>query len=828
VTTTLSPARTFLLLLILSAGSSLFLTEAVVAASPQLTVIVPRGCQRGADHELTFEGARLADAQEIFFYDSGFEVLSLEATDNAVKVRVRVAADCRLGEHVAQVRSASGISEYRTLFVGPYPAVAEIEPNSLFEQPQPIDMNVTVEGIIENEDVDYFRIEAKQGDRISVEVEGMRLGVVLFDPHIAILDERRFELASADDSPLTYQDAALSIMAPEDGHYMIAVRDSSFGGTGNSRYRLHVGNFPISTAVYPAGGKLAEPTDVTFLGDPSGAISQTIELPGTARSQLALHAEDAMGIAPTGIPFRLFEHGNAFEQEPNDTFATATPAELPLAFNGIIEQDGDVDFFRFSARKGEVFEIECYARRLRSPLDPVMNLYHGNGRGIAGNDDSRGPDSYLRFEVPEDGEYILRITDHLSRGGPDFVYRVEFQSIAPTLQLSIPRVAQYSQYRQTVYVPRGGRFGTLINAARANFSGELVIENIEFPAGLTMVTTSMPANMTQMPVVWEAAEDAPLSGRLVDFTARHVDESTGIRGVFSNRADMIVGPPGQSIYWTTDVEKLAVAVVDRLPFSLEVVEPQVPLVRNGSMALKVLVHRDEGFTAPIEVQFPFRPPGLGAGSSVTIPEGTNEALYPLNAAANAALGTWKVFALGSADVGGTAWSSSQLAELEVAERPVTFAMERAASEQGQTTQILARLTVDRTFPGKARAQLLGLPAKVTSEPLEFTADTEELIFQVVTASDSPAGQHKNILCQVAIEQNGELITLTAGTTELQIDKPLPAPATPTPTPSPAAVPVGEASAPKAKPLSRLEKLRKAAADRKAQQDGSDAASGDSN
>ena len=55
MTTTLSPARTLLLLLILSAGSPLLLTEAVVAASPQLTVIVPRGCQRGADHELTFD-----------------------------------------------------------------------------------------------------------------------------------------------------------------------------------------------------------------------------------------------------------------------------------------------------------------------------------------------------------------------------------------------------------------------------------------------------------------------------------------------------------------------------------------------------------------------------------------------------------------------------------------------------------------------------------------------------------------------------------------------------------------------------------------------------
>ncbi len=806
----LSPA-----LLLTTVGLTILTESVVEAASPQLNIILPRGCQRGEERELTFQGARLGDAEEIFFYEEGFEVLQVEASDNAVKVLVRVAPDCRLGEHVAQVRAASGISEFRTFFVGPYPAISEEEPNSLFSEPQPIEMNVTVEGVIENEDVDFFRVTAKKGERISVEVEGMRLGTTLFDPYLAILDERRFELASADDTPLTYQDSVLSIVAPEDGDYIIELRDSSYGGNANSHYRLHVGNFPVATAVYPAGGKRGEPTEVTFLGDPTGPIQQTRELPGDGPDTVTLHVEDELGVAPTGTPFRLFEHGNAFEVEPNDSFATATPVELPLAFNGIISEEGDVDFFRFTAEKGQVFEVECYARRLRSPLDPVMNLYHGNGRGIAGNDDSRGPDSYLRFEVPEDGEYLLRITDHLSRGGPDFVYRVEFQPIQPSLSLSIPRVAQYSQYRQTVYVPRGGRFGMLVNAARENFSGELILEEEELPEGMTMVAQPMPANMTQMPVVWEAAEDAPLGGRLINFMGRHADESTGIRGGFTNRADMIVGPPGQSLYWTTDVNRLAVAVVDRLPYSIEIVQPQVPLVRNGSMQLKVVAHRDEEFTAPIEVQFPFRSPGVGAGASVTIPEGATEVLYPLNAAGNAAMGTWPVFALGSADVGGAAWSSSQMAELEIADAPLTMELARAACEQGQTAAVHAEISIATPFEGTATATLLGLPAKTSTEPLELTAETEELTFQIVTAEDSPEGQHKNILCQVVIEQNGEPITLTAGTTELQIDKPLPAPTTPEPAATSEEQPAEAApETPQAKPLSRLEKLRQAAAQRK--------------
>src|SRR3982751_2183440 len=42
-----------------------------VAATPQLTRVLPRGAQRGTEVELTFEGQRLADAAEVMFYEPG-------------------------------------------------------------------------------------------------------------------------------------------------------------------------------------------------------------------------------------------------------------------------------------------------------------------------------------------------------------------------------------------------------------------------------------------------------------------------------------------------------------------------------------------------------------------------------------------------------------------------------------------------------------------------------------------------------------------------------------------------------------------------------------
>ena len=64
-----------------------------------------------------------------------------------------------------------------TFWVGPYETVLEVEPNSDFSSPQVIAINRTVEGRVDNEDVDYYAVEAKKGQRLSVEVEGIRLEV---------------------------------------------------------------------------------------------------------------------------------------------------------------------------------------------------------------------------------------------------------------------------------------------------------------------------------------------------------------------------------------------------------------------------------------------------------------------------------------------------------------------------------------------------------------------------------------------------------------------------------------------------------------------------
>ena len=644
---------------------------------------------------------------------------------------------------------------------------------------------------------------------------------------MAILDLKRFNLAASDDTPLAVQDAFATVVTPATAKYVVEVRESAYGGSGECRYRLHVGTFPRPTAVFPAGGQVGELTTVRFLGDAAGEITQQITLPSTVSDDFGLYAQDAGGVAPSPNPFRLADAGNAFEAEPNGDLPQATPVELPLVMNGIIAEPGDVDCFRFAAKKGQVFEVECYGRRIRSGLDSVVNLYYADGRSITGNDDARGPDSYFRFEVPEDAEYIVRIADHLGRGAADYVYRLEFQPVKPLLQTGIPRVERYGQYLQQIYVARGNRFGTVVSANRTNFGGDLVLEPGDLPSGVTLQADPMPANLNVMPVVVEAAADAPLDGRLIELAAHHVDPNQKIRGVFYNRADFLIAEPGQSLYMWKDVHKVPIAVLEELPFHIEIVPPRVPLVQSGTMALKIVAHKREGWDETISVRLPFLPPGVGSATSVNIEKGQTEAVYPLNASGEAAVGPWKIFALGQAEIGGAAMASSQLTPLEVARPLVNFEIQRASCEQGQPAQVYCKINHLTPFEGQAKAQLLGLPHLVAAPELEFNKDTPELTFPLTTDAASPAGKHGGLLCQVTVVRDGEPIVAVAGTTELQIDVPPPAPVAQAETPAPAAAPAAEtpaAETPAARPLSRLEKLRLQAEQRKNQPNSEDAPS----
>ena len=100
-----------------------------------------------------------------------------------------------------RLRTASGISNLRLFAVGALAEVNEAEPNSDFAQPQKIALDTTVNGVVQNEDVDYFLVEAKKGERITAEIEGDPARPnALLRSLCGDLGQGRFELARSDDA----------------------------------------------------------------------------------------------------------------------------------------------------------------------------------------------------------------------------------------------------------------------------------------------------------------------------------------------------------------------------------------------------------------------------------------------------------------------------------------------------------------------------------------------------------------------------------------------------------------------------------------------------
>ncbi len=798
------------------AAALLFQAAPAVAASPGLGSVVPYGGQRGTEVDVVFNGSNLQDAEEVMIYDDGVEVVSFEvpkdengnSNGKQVKVRFKLAPDATLGAKRLRIRTRTGLTNLRVFHVGALPTVDEAEPNTIFTEPQAIEQNVTVHGRIDREDIDYFMVEAKQGQRLSAEVFGMRMGLSgggnYFDPSLTILSEDRNVLASNDDAALVWNDAVVSTIIPADGKYVIAIRDSSYNGDGNAYYRLHIGDFPRPTAIVPAGGKPGETLTVTFLGDPTGTFTREITLPAEVPERFGLTAEDDHGVAPSWNWFRLADLDNTIEVEPNNSPAEATAGTAPGAFNGVLTEGDEADYFKFTATKDQQFDIEVYARRIRTELDPVVYVYDvATGKQLAANDDSRGPDSFVRFKVPADGEYAVAVRDHLRQGSDAHAYRVEITPITPKV---VARPTEFSRYVQPqIIIPQGGGRGLVVNVSRSDFGGPVNFRSDDLPAGVSIECPEGWRGGGSMPVVFYAAADAPIAGKyssIVTYLADPKQERV-IEGPLSQLNLMIRGRNNQRV-WQEEEVRMPVVVTEAAPFRIRIEPPAVPLVRGGPMNLKVIAERNEGYTEAIKIDMLQNPPGVSSSRTISIPGDKSEAVIPINAAGNAAVQTTMIAVRATAKSGnGSVETCTPFVPLTVEEQYLKFEYQAASVEQGQETPIIIKVTKRKDFEGEAEVKLVGLPAKTTAEPLKLTKDTEQLVFTVKTEAGSPPGNHKNLFCQVLVPEAGTTILHNLGTGRLQIDKPLP-PKKNAPTAAPK--PVAKA-APTEKPLSRLERLR---------------------
>lgn len=810
------------------------------AGTPRLARIVPPGGQRGTTVEVMFQGRYLDKPEEVLVYEPGITVESVEQvegnvefrgyrgrveTGSGVRVKLKIADDCPLGVHGMRLRTAAGISEYQRFNVGPFATVEEDERsprdgrNDKREAAQAVPLNSTVLGrMIEPTDVDTYRIEAKQGQRLSAEIEAIRLGVDsgIPDLHIAVLDADGKRLIAADDSALFLQDPVVSLVAPQDGTYFVEVRHTTYS-SNNDVYRLHLGTFIRPTGLYPAGGQAGQELTVRVIGDPKGESSQTVKLPDLPSSEAASRdfrfvAVDAESNVPTPTPntLRVSPFPNVLEVEPNDSAEAQLPTAvaLPVAFNGIIDKPGDVDCFRFTAKKGERFKIHCLANALGSPLDPTIWVKQVGARGNPQRaTDSRANqlgyppfggmnrdtlDPILDFTAVADGEYLLGVEDDRGNGGADFVYRVEISPEADAVYVYIPQDGENQfqpQSRQSISIPSGGRYNTQLAVLNSNrpFNGELELVAIGLPEGVTMHAPRITPAMPRVPVVFEAAPDTKLQGKFIEIVARPVakdekdskeaEQKTLVSG-FRQTIPMS-SANNNDFYLFNTFEKLAIAVTEPAPFSIEIEEPKSALVQNGEISLKFKINRADGFDEAVSVAMEWKPNGVSTGTPITIRTDKLEGEYLLGAARNATAGSYQVTlsAVSGAqrpayrDGANRTYVSTKPFKLLVAEPHIDAKFARASIERGKTANLTVKLNHLKPFEGKAKATLARLPRGVQLvEPVrEITSEDKEVTFTLKATDECLTGSYQGMTLEVTVVEDGQAVKQLSGYGTLRID-----------------------------------------------------------
>jgi hypothetical protein len=278
--------------------------------------------------------------------------------------------------------------------------------------------------------------------------------------------------------------------------------------------------------------------------------------------------------------------------------------------------------------------------------------------------------------------------------------------------------------------------------------------------------------------VFQATAKAKPQAALVDLVVQPVGESQTAALVSGYRQVIPMNLYGNEPYLRTIVDKLAVAVTEPAPFSIEVKQPESVLVQTGEMALRFVVRRETGFTDPVTVNMEWRPDGITSSTPVTMLPDQAEGEYLLGAGRNASAGSYQVVltavsgaATGNNDRVNRTYVCSQPFTLTVAEPHLDARFARSSIERGQTAQLVCKLNHRKPFTGKAQATLVRLPRGVELvEPIrEITSEDKEVVFTLRATEECLVGSYGGIALDVTVAEHGQSLRQLSGYGTLRID-----------------------------------------------------------
>ena len=363
--------------------------------APIVYRVSPLGAQVGASTRITVEGINLEDSPRLIFSREGVEatVTEIEPAPNPpyrtprqrVRIRLDVDSAAEIGSHGFRMKTVYGTSNWVRFALGRLPQIEALTPGEKSPEGREVALPVTVEGRLDRGTRgDVFRFRAVSGQELVFRVEAASLGSRL-DSVLEFMDGEGRVLARNDNFFPGSVDSVLAHACPRDGEYRIRISDRAGRGGRAFAYRLTLGEIPFLTGVFPLGLRRGDREELAVAGHNLGG-RETIRWddlpPDSGGETLQVRLRTPLGATLNTLPVALGESPEVLEVEPNDTADSAQPLPVPVTVNGRSAVQGDQDLFSFSARQGEPLVLEVRARRLSSPLDPVLQVLDREGRAV--------------------------------------------------------------------------------------------------------------------------------------------------------------------------------------------------------------------------------------------------------------------------------------------------------------------------------------------------------------------------------------------------------------------------------------------------------------
>jgi hypothetical protein len=570
---------------------------------PQLNKITPAFGPRGQTLRVVFEGKNLDSVTELIATQPGVSAKFVNdgRTPSSVPVDVTFPATAPAGVSQLSLKSPLGQTVALPFTVDLFPAVLEQEPNNSPTTGQKVNLPVTLVGSIgQAGDVDCFRFEARAGQQIGVQALTAAVGSKL-DPVLQLTDATGQLLAESTSGVLGYT-------CEKAGAYALVIRDREYRGAADMHYRLHIGEVPVVTAVFPLGLQRGTEADIHIEGVHLGT-TKTVHIKAPADAAPGTRLPLAVA-TPHGAPLGI--QSVVVGEFPEIVDSGKTELTVPGTANGRIAHPGAADTWHFTARKGQRLIVEVTARRIGSPLDSTIEILDAQGRPLPRATLRCLAKTYTTFRDHESTGTGIRLEAWSELAVNDYI-------LVGSELLRIRELPKNPDDDCQFFSVAGQRVGYLDTTPTYHSLGTPMYKVAIHPPGTTFAPNGLPI----VTLFYRNDDGGPGYGK-----DSRIFFDPPADGVYQVRVGDARGQGGSAYAYRLTVRP------PRPSFQVSF-NPTTPAVwKGGAVPVSVTADRIDGFDGAIDVRLENVPAGFSAPAT-SIPAGENSTAFALWADATA-------------------------------------------------------------------------------------------------------------------------------------------------------------------------------------------------